>query len=61
MPSPRRRWRSAPFSGPARRFTGYFGGWLDEILMRVNDVLFAFPSILLALVFIGVLGPEREM
>ena len=39
--------------------TGYFGGWLDEILMRVNDVLFAFPSILLALVFIGVLGSGK--
>ena len=30
-------------------FTGYFGGILDEILMRLNDALFAFPSILLAL------------
>ena len=40
-------------------FTGYFGGWLDEVLMRVNDVLFAFPSILLALVFIGVLGSGK--
>ena len=37
-------------------FTGYFGGIADEILMRVNDVLFAFPSILLALVFISLLG-----
>ena len=26
-------------------FTGYFGGILDEVLMRINDVLFAFPSI----------------
>lgn len=40
-------------------FTGYFGGWLDEVLMRINDVLFAFPSILLALVFISVLGPGK--
>ena len=36
--------------------TGYFGGVLDEILMRVNDAIFAFPSILLALVFISLLG-----
>lgn len=36
--------------------TGYFGGWLDEILMRMNDVVFAFPSILLALVMISLLG-----
>lgn len=37
--------------------TGYYGGWLDEILMRINDAVFAFPSILLALVFISLLGP----
>lgn len=36
--------------------TGYFGGWVDEALMRLNDALTAFPSILLALVFIAVLG-----
>lgn len=36
--------------------TGYFGGILDEILMRINDAVFAFPSILLALVFISLLG-----
>ena len=35
---------------------GYFGGLLDDILMRVNDVLFSFPSILLALVIISLLG-----
>lgn len=36
--------------------TGYFGGWMDEILMRFNDGLTSFPSILLALVFVSVLG-----
>lgn len=36
--------------------TGYFGGLLDELLMRVNDAVFAFPSVLLALVFISLLG-----
>jgi len=35
---------------------GYFGGKLDEILMRINDALFAFPSVLLALVIISLLG-----
>lgn len=40
-------------------FTGYFGGWLDEILMRANDVLFAFPSILLALVFVSIFGTGK--
>lgn len=36
--------------------TGYFGGILDEALMRLNDVMTAFPSILLALVLISLLG-----
>lgn len=39
--------------------TGYFGGLADEILMRMNDALTAFPSILLALVFISVLGSGK--
>ncbi len=36
--------------------TGYFGGLFDEILMRFNDVVLSFPSILLALVFIALMG-----
>lgn len=36
--------------------TGYFGGWADEVIMRVNDALAAFPSVLLALVIISVAG-----
>lgn len=37
---------------------GYFGGATDNIIMRVMDVFFAFPSILLALVIVSVLGPD---
>ncbi|MCR5100621.1 MAG: ABC transporter permease [Butyrivibrio sp.] len=37
-------------------FTGYYGGMLDEVLMRIIDALFAFPSILLALVFVSLFG-----
>jgi peptide/nickel transport system permease protein len=40
--------------------TGYFGGILDEILMRVNDAINGFPSILLTLVLISVLGPGKQ-
>lgn len=40
-------------------FTGYFGGWMDEVLMRVNDVVFAFPGILLALVFVSIFGTGK--
>ena len=36
--------------------TGYFGGFVDDVLMRFNDALSAFPSILLALVVISVVG-----
>lgn len=35
---------------------GYFGGWVEEIIMRINDALTAFPGILLALVLVTVLG-----
>ena len=40
-------------------FTGYFGGIVDEVFMRINDALFAFPSILLGLVFISLLGSGK--
>ena len=36
--------------------TGYFGGIVDEILMRINDVLASIPSILLALLIISIMG-----
>lgn len=36
---------------------GYFGGWLDTLIMRVMDIILAFPSLLLALVLVAVLGP----
>jgi glutathione transport system permease protein len=36
---------------------GYFGGWTDSVLMRLMDVLLAFPGILLAIAVIAVLGP----
>jgi ABC-type dipeptide/oligopeptide/nickel transport system permease subunit len=36
---------------------GYFGGWTDNIIMRVMDVLLAFPSLLLAIAIVTMLGP----
>ena len=41
-------------------FTGYFGGILDEILMRITDAVNGFPSILLTLVIISLLGKGRQ-
>ena len=40
-------------------FTGYYGGILDEIIMRLNDALASFPSILLALIFVSILGSGK--
>ncbi len=36
---------------------GYLGGWLDNLIMRCMDVLLAFPSLLLAIAIVAVLGP----
>jgi peptide/nickel transport system permease protein len=38
--------------------SGYAGGWLDEVLMRLIDMVMAFPYILLALAIVAVLGPS---
>lgn len=40
--------------------TGYFGGILDEVIMRFTDAINGFPSILLALVIISILGTGRQ-
>jgi peptide/nickel transport system permease protein len=37
--------------------SGYRGGWLDTVFMRVVDVMFAFPVLLLALAVVAILGP----
>jgi peptide/nickel transport system permease protein len=37
--------------------SGYLGGWVDNVIMRLMDVLLAFPSLLLAIAIVTVLGP----
>lgn len=37
---------------------GYFGGWLDEVLMRIVDALLALPFLVLAITLAAVLGPS---
>ena len=37
--------------------SGYCGGWIDQLAMRLVDILLAFPGILLAIAFTAVLGP----
>lgn len=39
---------------------GYFGRWVDQIIMRLVDILLAFPSILLAIALVAVLGPSLQ-
>ncbi|WP_118134211.1 ABC transporter permease [Oceanicella sp. SM1341] len=40
--------------------SGYFGGWVDTVLMRVTDIFLAFPRLILALAFVAALGPGIE-
>jgi len=37
---------------------GYLGGWVDEIWMRITDIFFAFPGLILAMAIAGALGPS---
>ncbi len=39
---------------------GYYGGWIDELLMRIVDILLAFPGILLAIALVAFWGPGLE-
>lgn len=39
---------------------GYLGGWIDELIMRVMDILFAFPAVLLAITVMAILGRGVE-
>lgn len=37
---------------------GFYGGWFDEVIMRLTDILYAFPAVLLALALVAALGPS---
>jgi peptide/nickel transport system permease protein len=39
---------------------GWFGGWLDEVMMRVTDIFFAFPGLILAMAIAAALGPSLQ-
>ncbi len=38
--------------------SGFFGGWIDTLVMRVIDIMYAFPGLLLAILVVAVLGPS---
>ncbi|MGG4341402.1 ABC transporter permease [Paenibacillus lautus] len=37
--------------------SGYYGGWIDRLIMRGSDVMFSFPDLLLAIGIVAILGP----
>lgn len=39
---------------------GFFGGWIDEVLMRIADLVFSFPVIILAMAIAAALGPSLK-
>ncbi len=39
---------------------GFYGGWVDNLMMRLVDIMLAFPSVLLAIAITAVLGPELK-
>ena len=44
--------------GAIGAIAGYFGGWVDEVVMRATDLVFAFPTIILAMAVTAALGPS---
>jgi peptide/nickel transport system permease protein len=49
----------ASFIGvPLGAIAGYFGGWIDDVLMRITDIFLAFPPLLLAIAIAAALGPS---
>lgn len=40
--------------------SGYFGGWIDDILMRITDVALSIPTLPFAIVAVGLLGPSVQ-
>ena len=43
---------------PLGLISGYVRGWVDTVIMRLNDALMSFPALILAVVIVGLLGPS---
>jgi peptide/nickel transport system permease protein len=43
---------------PLGGIAGYYGGWLDEVIMRITDIFLAFPGLILAMALVAFLGPS---
>lgn len=51
---------SAPLGLVIGAVSGYFGGWVDRVLMGVTDIFLSMPRLILALAFVAALGPGIE-
>lgn len=51
---------SAPLGLLIGAVSGYFGGWVDKLLMGITDVFLSMPKLILALAFVAALGPGIE-
>ena len=51
---------AAPIGLAVGTVSGYAGGWVDAVLMRITDIFLAFPRLVLALAFVAALGPGIE-
>jgi peptide/nickel transport system permease protein len=51
---------AAPIGLLVGTVSGYAGGWLDAVLMRITDIFLAFPKLVLALALVAALGPGIE-
>jgi peptide/nickel transport system permease protein len=51
---------SAGVGGILGGIAGYYGRWLDELIMRIADIFFSFPTIILAMAVAAALGPSLE-
>jgi peptide/nickel transport system permease protein len=51
---------AAPVGIVVGTISGYFGGFIDTVLMRITDIFLAFPKLILALAFVAALGPGIE-
>ncbi len=45
---------------PTGMIVGYFGGWLEAVVMRLTDIILIFPTIMIAIVLVTITGPTVE-
>jgi peptide/nickel transport system permease protein len=51
---------SAPIGLVIGAISGYFGGWVDKVMMGITDIFLSMPKLIMALAFVAALGPGIE-